>query len=109
MNMENAIALCTYRVKQNHEKEFAALLRKHAPTLRKLGLLTDEPSVLFRGQDESGKSFFVEVLHWKSMDGHKIAEQMPEVLAIWEKMGQLVEARLNRPAMEFPHVEQIEA
>lgn len=106
--MSNAIALCTYRVKDNHENEFVGLLRKHAPTLHRLGLLTGEPSLLFRGKDESGKSFFVEILHWKSTDGHRVAEQMPEVLAIWEKMGQLVESRLGRPAMEFPHVERIE-
>jgi len=106
--MNSHIALCTYRVQQHKEEEFLNLLRKHCPTLRQLSLVTDEPSLLFRGIDESGKSFFVELLHWKSKDGHKVAEQMPEVLAIWERMGQLVEARMGRPPMEFPFVEQIE-
>ena len=105
--MESQIALCTYRVKEHHDQEFLRLLSNHYPTLRRLGLVMDEPSLLFRGTDESGKSFFVEVLHWKSRDGHKVAEQMPEVLAIWEKMGQLVESRMGRPAMEFPFVETI--
>jgi len=63
---------------------------------------------MFRGTDESGKSFFVEILSWKSTDGPNLAEQMPEVLAIWEKMGQLVEARMGRPPMEFPFVEPID-
>jgi quinol monooxygenase YgiN len=105
--MESQIALCTYRVKEHQDQEFLRLLSNHYPTLRRLGLVTDEPSLLFRGTDESGKSFFVEILHWKSRDGHKVAEQMPEVLAIWEKMGQLVEGRMGRPAMEFPFVEPI--
>ena len=81
--------------------------RKAIFTLREVGLATEEPSLLFRGNDESGKSFFVEVLHWKSTEGPKLAEQMPEVLAIWERMGQLVEARMGRPPMEFPFVEPI--
>src|SRR5262245_46603610 len=98
--MKSYTALCTYRVRQDKDEEFLALLCKHAPTLQQVGLVTDEPSLLFRGKDESGKSFFVEILHWKSADAHKLAEQIPEVLRIWEGMGKLVEARLGRPAME---------
>ena len=105
--MSGHIALCTYRVKENEAQKFLGLLREHAPTLRRLGLLTDEPSLLFRGDDESGKSFFVEVLHWRSNEGPSLAEQTPEVLAIWERLGQCVEERLGRPSMEFPLVEQL--
>ena len=104
----SCLAMCTYRVKDQSQEEFLALLRQHAPTLRRFGLVDDEPSLLFRGQDDSGKTFFVEVLHWKSPEGHKLAEQVPDVLAIWEKMGQRVEARMGRPPMEFPFVDQIE-
>ena len=105
--MESHSVMCTYRVQQGKEQDFLNLLRKHCPTLRQLGLITDEPSFLFRGNDESGKSFFVEIFHWKSIDGHKVAEQMPEVMAIWEGMGKLVEGRLGRPAMEFPFVDPV--
>jgi len=107
--MSNATALCTYRIKADQVEKFIPLLRQHAPTLRRLGLVTEQPSLLFRGQDESGKSFFVEVLHWKSSDGHLVAEHTPEVLAIWERMGQCVEERLGRPSMEFPQVEQLDS
>ena len=106
--MKSHIALCTYRIQQNKDEEFLSLLRQHCPTLRKLGLVTEDASPMFRGKDESGKSFYVEILHWKSSEGPNVAEQMPEVLAIWEKMGKLVEGRLNRPPMEFPLVEQID-
>jgi len=105
--MKSHLALCTYRVKENKEQDFLNLLLKHCPTLSKLGLVTDDPSLMFRGTDESGKTFFVEILSWKSTDGPKLAEQMPEVLAICERMGQLVEPRMGRPPMEFPFVEQI--
>jgi len=105
--MENLTALCTYRIKEGKDEEFRMLLLDHWPTLQQLGLVTDEAPQIFRGKDESGKSFFVEILHWKISDGPNVAEQMPEVLAIWERMGKLVETRLGRPAMEFPHVERI--
>ena len=103
------MALCTYRVKENDVEKFIGLLRGHAPTLRRLGLVTQEPSLLFRGRDESGKSFFVELLHWKSKDDPAVAEQAPEVLAIWERMGQCVEDRLGHPSIEFPHVEPLDS
>jgi hypothetical protein len=106
--MSNHIALCTYRVKENEDQKFLGVLRQHAPTLRRLGLVTEEPSLLFHGHDDSGKSFFVEVLRWKASDGPSLAEQIPEVLAIWERMGQCVENRLGRPSMEFPLVEQLD-
>lgn len=106
--MSDHTALCTYRIRQGKEEEFRSHLIKHWPTLRGLGLVTDESSLMFRGTDESGKRFFVEILHWKTAEGPSMAEQMPEVLAIWERMGSLVEGRLGRPGMEFPLVEPVE-
>jgi len=105
--MKSHVALCTYRVQEGKDGEFLALLRNHAPTLQRLGLLTSETTQRFHGKDESGKSFFVELLYWKSAEGPNLAEQMPEVLRIWEAMGKLVEARLGRPPMEFPFVEPV--
>jgi len=107
--MSTHVALCTYRVKEHEGEKFLALLRQHSPALSRLGLITGEPSLVFHGIDDSGKDFFVEVLHWKSDDGPSVAEQTPEVLALWERMGQCVETRLGRPPMEFPLVEQLDS
>jgi hypothetical protein len=106
--MDGYTALCSYRVKEGKDKEFRQYLVKHWPTLLQLGLVTSEPSLMFRVPDESGKSVLIEILRWKSKEGPSLAEQMPDVLAIWERMGGMVEARLGRPAMEFPFVEQID-
>jgi hypothetical protein len=99
--------ICTYRVKEGEEEHFVDLLRTHWPTLHKLGLATDEPAQVFRGKDESGKTYFVELFHWKDEKAPEIAHQHPGVMAVWEPMGMLVEARLGRPPMEFPHVERL--
>lgn len=105
---KRAVVICTYRVRKGQEDAFLELLGRHWPTLRKLGLVAGEPSQIYRGEDASGKSFFVEIFTWKDgEEGPRIAESTPEVMAVWEPMGALTEARLGRPSMEFPHVEPV--
>jgi hypothetical protein len=99
--------ICHYRVIPGREKEFEALLQRHWKTLSRLGAVTDEPSVAYRGEDEKGRPFFVEIFHWKSARAFEMAHQHPEVLAIWEPMDRLCEPRDGRPNMEFPHVERV--
>jgi quinol monooxygenase YgiN len=98
---------CTYRVKSGNESEFLKLLERHWPTLQRLGCVTDEPARIYRGADERGRPFFVEIFHWKSDDAFARGRQHPEVLAIWEPMDGLCEPRDGRPNMEFPHVEAV--
>jgi hypothetical protein len=101
------VAICTYRVKSGKENEFVSLLRRHWPTLRDQGLVENTPSLVFQGTDESGGSFFVEVLTWKDGEMPNRAHEIPAIMAIWEPMGMCCEARLGRPAMEFPQVEAL--
>lgn len=105
--LKSPIAICTYRVIPGKEEDFLGLLRRHWPTLHQLGLTTDEPAQVFRGQDEDNKTYFVEILNWLDPEAPNTAHQLPEVMAIWEPMGKLVESRQGRPAMEFPHLERI--
>lgn len=98
--------LCTYRVAPGREADFVALLERHWPALHELGLTTGEPSVVYRGTDEKGGTFFVELFTW-APGAVARAHEHPDVLAIWEPMGQLTEPRGGRPGMEFPHVERV--
>lgn len=99
--------ICHYRVKAGKEKEFVGLLRRHWPTLQRLGTVTDEPSQVYRGKDPGGRPMFWEIFHWKSAAAFEKAHQHPEVLAIWEPMDALCEPRDGHPNMEFPHVEAV--
>lgn len=101
-------SMCVYRVKPGREKAFEALLERHWPTLRSLELVSDDPSIIYRGAEEDGAPFYVELLTWVEEDGPETAEQLPEVAEVWEPMGELCEDRGGRPAMEFPVVEKIE-
>lgn len=107
MAEKESVALCTYRVKKGKEGDFERLLGRHWPTLRKLALVTAEKPLHFRGIDEANGTFYVEILSWKDPMSPSTAERIPEVMAVWERMGALVEPRLERPAMEFPHVERL--
>ncbi len=99
--------LATFHVIPGKEPEFEALRARHWPTLRKLDLVTAEPAVLYRGADDQGRVFYVEIFTWKDARAVERAHQHPDVLAIWEPLEGLCEARDGRPSMEFPHVERV--
>ena len=104
---EPTTVICTYRVQEGKEGAFVELLERHWPTLRQAGLATDVPPQVFRGKDEAGKTYFVEIFAWANPEASGIAHETPQVMAVWEPMGALVEARGGRPPMEFPHVEPL--
>jgi len=104
----NHLALCTYRVQAGRAEEFLGHLRNHWPTLLQFGLVTPDPHLILRGAEEDQKPFFVELLSWSSPQGPTLAEQLPEVLRVWEPMGKLCEARRGLPPMEFPIVSLVD-
>ena len=101
--------ICHYRVKRGNEAAFETLLARHWPTLHKLGLVTDEPSQRFKGEEQdNGEPIYYEMFDW--LDGAvDRAHEHPEVMAVWEPMDQLCEARGGKPNMEFPHVDVLNA
>jgi hypothetical protein len=64
--------------------------------------------VVYQGLEKEGQPVFMELLHWQDEEGPNMAHEIPDVMAVWEPMGKLCEARDGRPAMEFPRVERIE-
>ena len=96
--------ICHYRVKPGNETQFEALLTEHWPTLQRLGLVTDTPSQHFKGQEQdNGQPIYFEIFEWHDGASER-AHEHPEVMAIWEPMDGLCEARSGKPNMEFPHV-----
>lgn len=94
--------MCTYRVRSGSEPAFERLLEAHTPTLRRLGLITDRPTLtLFRADDENNPEY-VEVFEWSSPEAVSRASEVPDVVAIWEPMAGLCEPRNGQPALEFP-------
>lgn len=86
--------LCTYRPKKGREKEFHALLRRHWPALKRAGLVSKEPPLIWRASDKwSRRVFFVEIFQWKDRQASVIAHQTPGVMAVWNPMDALLEKR----------------
>lgn len=104
---KEATVICTYRVRSGQEEAFRALLERHWPTLRELGLATAEPPQVFLGRDSEGRPTITEIFSWVDAQAPKTAHESPEVMSVWEPMGALCEARDGRPSMEFPHVERM--
>jgi hypothetical protein len=97
---EPVTTLVIYRPKAGAEQALEALVRKHIPVLRGLGLLGSGESVAFRAEDKRSHAVsFVELFEWKDARASDVAHQTPEVMAIWEPMGPLLEGlelrRLN--------------
>jgi len=104
-NSETVIAI--YRVRADREEAFFDLLRRHHPTLHRLGLVTDDVPVVYRGTEEGFDGPIVfEIFTWKDGASADAAHRAPEVHEIWEGIGSLLEERDGRPSMLFPHVER---
>ena len=89
---EGVPTLVIYRPKPGAEAALEALVRKHLPTLKQLGLLGTGLSAVYRAEDKRSHAVsFVEIFDWKDGKASDVAHQTPEVMATWESMGALLE------------------
>ena len=101
--MSSYTALCTYLVQPGREDALRDLLGRHWPTLRKYGLVTEDPPLVFFGEDYSGP-FFVEVITWTEPSAPGRAYWTPEVNEIWTNFYAFTESRNGRPGIDYPTV-----
>ena len=84
--------LVTYVPKPGKEAELLALVKKHEPALRQVGLVTNDPFRLWRAYDIRKKRVqFIEQFVWKDGKSSDVAHQTPEIMAVWEPMGPILE------------------
>jgi quinol monooxygenase YgiN len=84
--------IVTYVPKQGKEEELLALVKKHEPALRKTGLVTAEPFKLWKAFDvRKERVAFMEYFQWRDGQASDTAHQTPEVMAVWEPMGPVLE------------------
>jgi hypothetical protein len=61
--------------------------------LRAIGLATDEPAQVYQAHDKrSGNTYFIEIFAWRDENASSVAHQTPEVMAVWEPMGSIMES-----------------
>jgi quinol monooxygenase YgiN len=94
--------LVRYTPKAGSEERLLHLVRQHWPTLRRLGLVTSSPTQVFRGEDKrTGRISILEIFEWRDDTSSETAHQTPEVMAVWEPMGPLLES------MELTRLERV--
>ena len=82
----------TYRPKKGKEEELFSLVKKHWPILKEIGLATNDPAKVYRATDKrSGQVYFIEIFSWRDEKASEVAHQTPEVMAVWETMGPVLE------------------
>jgi hypothetical protein len=84
--------LVIYRIKPGTEEAFRPLVDAHWPTLARLGLVTSEPAKFWKASAKrGGGTAFVETFEWKDAESSNVAHQTPEVMKVWEPMGEFLE------------------
>jgi quinol monooxygenase YgiN len=84
--------LCTYRPKRGKEKDLLSLVKNNWTTLKRAGLVTKDRAVVYRATDKkSGRMYFVESFSWRDEAASEAAHTTPEVMAVWDAMGPLLE------------------
>jgi hypothetical protein len=84
--------LVTYVAKTGAEDQLLALVKKHEVALRKVGLVTAEPFKVWKAHNiRNGEVSIVEYFEWKDGKSSDVAHQTPEVMAVWEPMGPVLE------------------
>jgi quinol monooxygenase YgiN len=84
--------IATYIPKPGKEAELLALVRQHEPALRKVGLVTAEPFRIWKAFDiRKKREQYIEHFVWKDGKASDTAHQTPEVMAVWEQMGPVLD------------------
>jgi hypothetical protein len=99
---EPETVIATYRVRAGKEAEFAKVHAQAWLAYRRGGLVLEKPHLVLQGLDETGKTYFVEILSWKT---HEAPDHTgAEIQAIWTQMQAFCEARSGHAGIEFPEV-----
>lgn len=99
--MDPQIVIAMYKPHDGKDAELRALIDEHIPTLRRLALITDRPSLLARARDGT----YLEVFEWRAWSDEIHAH--PEVARIWGAMGRVADfvtlSSLEEAGQTFPH------
>jgi hypothetical protein len=101
------MAFATYKAKPGKHAELLALVKRHVPVLRELGLISDKGTYLAVSEDQT----IVEVFEWISTNAIRAAHQHPAMTDLWEKMSVIAEfppmSALKESKKPFPGFETI--
>lgn len=107
--MASEIVTAIYRPKQGQDEALRAILARHVPTLRELGLATDRPSLVMRSFIDGT---YIEIFEWVSREAAGEAHSNAKVGELWGAMMEvcllLTPAELMESTKQFPHFQPVD-
>jgi hypothetical protein len=101
------IVFALYQPQDGKEADLRRILVEHVPTLRRLELATDRPTVLVKSKNGT----YIEIFEWSTPEAAGLAHHHPEVAKVWEAMGKVADLRtldsLEEVKGMFPHFEPV--
>ena len=79
--------IACYRPLEGKAKQLQAIVKEHLPTLRREDLVTDRPAHVMQSADGT----ILEVFEWKSQAAIDAAHENKNVMALWDRFGQVCE------------------
>lgn len=101
------VVMATYRPKPGKDDALRAVIARHVPRLRELGLATSRPVALL----QAGDGTYVEIFEW-APGGAAAAHTNAAVMEIWNAFGAVADfvrlADIAESQRPFPHFRAIE-
>jgi hypothetical protein len=101
---DTTCVISVYRPKEGQSLQLNEIVRRHVPTLREEGLITDRPTTALLAADDT----VVEIFEWSSLEAVEQAHTNPRVQEIWTQIAEVAEittlstlAEANRPFSPF--------
>lgn len=85
--MKGILAFAVYKPKEGKTEELLPILDRHIEILREKNYITEKDDYLVKASN----GYLVEIFAWKSKDSIDAVHKDPDIIAIWEKMGELGE------------------
>ncbi len=108
--VEGQIVIAAYRPKSGKAADLEIILRRHVPTLRSAGLVTERPVTLLKSFTDGT---YLEIFEWVSGEAAEKAHDTPAVAAVWEAIGAIADfvplSALPESARPFPHFAPVDA
>ena len=91
--------LASFKPKAGQEDALLAVVLEHVPTLQRLGLATERPSLIMRAADGT----LVEAFVWRSRADIDAAHKHPVVQAMWQRFEAVCEYTSLKDLAEVQH------
>ncbi|SEN53122.1 putative quinol monooxygenase [Paenibacillus sp. OV219] len=109
MSMSTGIvAIATYRPHPGKEEQLKDIVRRHLPTLRAEGLITEMTPLHLQAEDGS----ILEIFEWASAEAKDAAHRSPAVREVWGVLMEVAEmtalASLAEAAQPFSNFRKLE-